>query len=233
MKTLLTLVLVAISSSVFSQSNFHKLSLGAGGGLTTSYGDLSEHNSGAAIYGTADYLFTPFFSLGLEVQNGTIKGGQFKEDIYGRQFKNNFRSLSANAKLQLGALVDYKHSRVLNYAKGLYLGAGVGAIQNRVRELERRIPGAPSRVYVPQSKELFIPFNAGYNYYIPNKNGVYRYVLNINYQTNLLIGEGMDGYDSSTISFVNTKPDVFTYLTLGVKYNFGPRGMSEKTFLKY
>lgn len=233
MKTLLTSIFMALSISAFAQSNFHKVSLGAGGGLTTSYGDLSEHNSGAALYGTADYLFTPFFSLGLEVQNGTIKGGQFKPDTYGRQFKNNFRSLSANAKLQLGAVVDYKHSRLLNYLKGLYLGAGVGAIQNRVKELERRIPGAPDHVYVPESKEAFIPLSAGYNYYIPNKHGQYRYVLNVNYQTNVILGEGMDGYDGSTISLVNTKPDVYTFFTLGIKYNFGPMGVSQKTFLRY
>lgn len=233
MKTFLTLILATFCFSAFSQSNFHTLSLGAGGGLTTSYGDLQEHNVGQAIYGTADYLFTPFISLGLEVQNGTIKGGQYKPDIYGRQFRNNFRSLNINAKVQLGAFVNYNHSQFLNYAKGFYLSAGVGAIQHKVKELERRIPGATPAVYVPESKEVFIPLSAGYNYYIPNKRGQYRYVLNLNYQTNVLLGEGMDGYDTSVIPFTETKPDVFTYLTIGIKYNFGPMGVSQKTFLRY
>lgn len=233
MKRILTTIFVAFSISAVAQSNFHKLSLGAGYGLTRSYADLPEKNYDQALYGTADFLFTPFLSLGLEVQNGEIKGGWTKRDPYNRQFKNSYRSLTANAKVQLGAFVDYNHSAILNHLKGLYLGAGIGAIQNRNRVLERRVPGAGPQVYIPFTKEAIIPLNAGINYYIPDKNGQYRFVVNANYQTTIALGEGLDGYDGQSQRMKAGKPDVYTYMTLGLKYNFGPMGVSSKTFVKY
>ncbi|MET3112713.1 hypothetical protein AAKU52_000431 [Pedobacter sp. CG_S7] len=232
MKIILTSFFLAFSLNLCAQSNFYKLSLGGGAGFTKSYADLQEHNYGEAIYGTADFSFTPFLSLGFEIQNGTVKGGQSNQEAYNRKFKNNYRSLSANGKVSLGAFVDYQNSLFFDYIKGLYLGAGVGAIQNRVTELQRE-NNTPEQVYMPTSKEIFIPLNLGINYYIPNRYGQYSYVVNVNYQSNITLGEGLDGYDSSTVRYKNGNPDVFTYITLGIKYNFGPIGVSNKTFKRY
>jgi hypothetical protein len=233
LKIILTSILVAFSFTVCAQSKFYKLSIGGGAGLTTSYADLQEHNLGTAFYGTADFIFTPFLSLGLEVQNGKVKGGQSNADKYGRRFINNYRSISANGKVYLGTFVDYKHSMLLEYLKGLYLGSGIGAIQHHVNQLSQRIPNAPPEVYTPYTKEAFIPINVGINYYIPNQYGQYRYVLNVNYQSNITLGDGLDGYNTSVMRYENGKPDIFTYFTLGVKYNFGLVGLSEKTFKRY
>ena len=232
MKIILTSFLLAFCLNLCAQSNFYKLSLGGGAGFTKSYADLQEHNYGEAIYGTADFSFTPFLSLGFEIQNGTVKGGQSNLDKYNRKFKNNYRSVSANGKVYLGAFVDYQNSLFFEYIKGLYLGAGIGAIQNRVNELQSEANAHP-QVYNSQSKEIFIPLNLGINYYIPDKNGHYRYVVNLNYQSNITLGEGLDGYDYSTVRYENGNPDVFTYITLGIKYNFGLIGVSNKTFKRY
>ena len=233
MKIILTSIFLAFSISVFAQSNFYKLSIGGGAGFTRSYTDLPEHNYGRAFYGTADFFFTPFASLGLEFQDGNVKGGQNNMNGLGNSFNNSYRSLSVNGKLYLGAVVDYKHSKLFDYLKGLYVGAGVGAIQNRVFDLQRTSSDEPEQVYRPSSKEAFIPLNLGLNYYIHDKYGQYRYVLNVNYQGNITMGEGLDGYDSSTIRFKNGNPDVFTYLTLGFKYKFGPIGITQKTFKRH
>ncbi|MEJ5962172.1 hypothetical protein [Pedobacter immunditicola] len=233
MKIILTSLLLAFSISVAAQSNFYKLSIGGGAGFTRSYTDLQEHNYGEAFYGTADFFFTPFLSLGFEAQNGTVKGGQSNLEPSGLRFKNSYRSATANGKVYLGAIIDYQHSTFLEQIKGLYLGAGVGLIQNRNFDLKRSNRDEPDRVYKAFSKEAIIPLNLGLNYYLHNKNGHYRYVLNANYQTNITLGEGLDGYDPSTIRFENGKPDVYTYLTLGMKYNFGPVGIAKKTFKRY
>lgn len=233
MKIILTGLFLAFSISVYAQSNFYKLSIGGGAGFTRSYADLHEHNYGEAIYGTADFFITPFLSLSFEAQNGTVKGGQSNLEPSGLRFKNNYRSVTANGKVFLGAFINYQRSTFLEQIKGLYLGAGVGLIQNRNFDLKRSNRDEPNRVYKDFSNEAIIPLNVGFNYYLPNKNGYYRYVLNANYQGNITLGEGLDGYDSSTIRFENGNPDVFTYLTLGLKYNFGPVGIAKKTFKRY
>ena len=233
MKIILTSLLLAFSICVYAQSNFYKLSIGGGAGFTKSYADLHEHNYGEAIYGNADFFFTPFLSLGFEAQNGTVKGGQSNLEPSGLRFKNSFRSVTANGKIFLGAFIDYQRSTLLEQIKGLYLGAGIGVIQNRNYDLKESNRDEPYHVYKQFSKEAIIPLNLGFNYYLPNKNGYYRYVLNANYQSNITTGEGLDGYDPASIRFENGKPDVFTYLTLGLKYNMGPIGIAKKTFKKY
>lgn len=233
MKIILTSIFLAFSISVYAQSNFYKLSIGGGAGFTRSYADLQEHNYGKALYGTADFFITPFTSLGVEYQDGSVKGGQNNLDRSGSRFDNSYRSLSINGKVFLGAFVAYKHSKLLDDLKGLYVGAGVGAIQNRLFDLQPNNRDEPEQVYRPLSREAFIPLNLGLNYYLPDKYGQYRYALNVNYQGNITLGEGLDGYDSSTIRFQNGKPDVFTYLTLGLKYKFGLIGITPKTFKRY
>ena len=224
--------MLALTLNVSAQSNFHKLSLGGGAGMTKTYTDIENSSYGQAVYGTADFLFTPFLSLGLEAQMGILKGGQDDIDPAGRKFKNKYRSIAAIGKISLGNFINYNRSAILEHIKGLYLGAGVGAIQNRVVELYRPA-NEPVQVFIPYTKEIYIPLNLGLNYYIPNKQGYYRYVANINYQTNISLGEGIDGYDYTTVKKTNDKPDIFSYLTIGVKYNFGLLGVSEKTFRRY
>jgi len=233
LKIILTSLLLAFSISVYAQSNFFKLSIGGGTGFTRSYADLYEHNFGEAIYGTADYFITPFLSLGFEAQNGTVKGGQSNLEPSGLRFKNSYRSITANGKVYLGAFIDYQRSTFLEQIKGLYLGAGVGLIQNRNFDLKQSNPNESDRIYKAFSREAVLPINLGFNYYLPNKQGYYRYVLNANYQGNITLGEGLDGYDPSTLRFENGNPDVYTYLTLGLKYNFGPIGIAKKTFKRY
>ena len=233
MKIILTSIFLACSFYVTAQSSFHKISFGAGAGITRSYADLPEKNNAAAVYGTVDYQFTPFISLGLEVQQGQIKGGQNEVDPYGRRFKNDYRAITLNGKLALGSIVDYKNNPLFNHIKGLYVGTGFGFIQNRVNELLRGIENAPEQVYIPYNKEPVIPLNIGMNYFFPDRYGQYRLVANINVQSNITIGEGMDGYDITTVTFRNGKPDIYSFFSLGIKYNFGPLGLSQKTFKKY
>ena len=233
MKIILTSILLAFCIGVNAQSNFYKISVGGGAGLTRSYTDLEEHNFGEALYGTADFFFTPFLSLGLEAQKGNVKGGQSNMEPSGMRFKNNYLSATVNGKVFLGEFIKYQHSTFLEQIKGLYLGSGVGLIHNRLVNLKRNNRDEPNRVYKYSSTDAVIPLNVGLNYYLPNKKGFYRYVVNVNYQSNITLGEGLDGYDPATIRFENGNPDIYTYLTLGVKYNIGPLGVSKKTFKRF
>jgi hypothetical protein len=233
MKIILTSIFLACTLCVTAQSSFYKISLGAGAGMTRSYADLQEKNYAGAFYGTADYLFTPFISLGMEVQSGKIEGGQRRPDLYGRRFTNNYQSFTLNGKMALGQIINYKHHTFLSHLKGLYVGSGIGFIQNGVDELSKSLGNVPNQVYLSSSTEPVIPFNLGLNYFFPNRNGQYKYVANINVQSNITIGEGMDGYDTTFLTLRNGKADIFSFFSFGIKYNFGLEGFSEKTFKKY
>jgi hypothetical protein len=212
-----------------AQSNFYKLSLGAGYGITQSFTDVRKHDFGLAAYGTADFFFTPFLSLGGELQMGKINGGDINTDPHERQFINTYKAATVNGKLYMGALIDYNRTGFANAIKWLYVGAGAGLIHSRVN----RVKIQPSTGYVfpgkDASNDLLIPMNVGINFYFRDYAGRPRIGVNVNYQTNITLGEGLDGYDDSPVTFKNGNPDIYTYFSVGLKYNFGMIGLSGKT----
>lgn len=226
------MLLITIVSS--AQSNFYRLSAGAGAGITQPFTEVQKHDFGLAGYGTLDYLFSPFLSLGLEVQKGEINGGDFNTDPQKRQFVNSYLSFSVNGKISLGEFIDNNYNSFSNKIKGLYFGTGIGMIKNST-EFIRYDPATPdmASVGLNDAKDIYFPLNLGINFYIPDRDGFYRYALNFNYQANITLGENLDGYDDSRINFESGKADIFTYFSVGLKYQFGGMGLSRRTFRRY
>ncbi|MBC7565966.1 MAG: hypothetical protein H7223_03285, partial [Pedobacter sp.] len=79
------------------------------------------------------------------------------------------------------------------------------------------------------SNDIIFPFDLGLNIYFRSYSGIPRLAVNINLQTNITIGEGLDGYDDSSIRFKNSNPDIYNYYSVGIKYHFGPVGISRKS----
>lgn len=233
MKPILTAAFVLLLSiNVRAQSNFYKMTIGAGAGLTQSFTDVAKHDFGLAGYGSFDYNFTPFLSLGFEGQMGEINGGDVYNDPYNRQFINRYKAFNLNGKVSLGALIDYGRTGFANAIKGLYVGAGAGVVMNKMRFIVRERPDDASGYIFPgldSSKDLLIPLNLGINFNFMNKYGYHKYGININYQSNITLGEGLDGYDDSPTKFKNGYPDVYNYFSIGLRYHFGSLGLSTKT----
>ncbi|WP_255431196.1 hypothetical protein [Pedobacter sp. N36a] len=213
-----------------AQTNFYKISAGGGFGVTQSFTDLKKHAFGLAGYGVIDYYFSPFISAGLEGQVGQINGGDVKTDAAGRQFINSYKAFNLNTKFGLGTLIDFRQGGFTNTIKGLYLGAGIGAVMNSVNnvrnssaEQENPYPGTD------KSTDLVVPINLGINFYFPDRSGYCRYILNFNYQSSLTLGEGLDGYDNSSVNFKTGNADIYTYFSLGMRYQFGSIGLANKT----
>lgn len=227
-------LLVAFAFPSFAQSNFYKVAIGGGVGLTQSFTEVSNHDFGLAGYVTLDYLLTPFVSFGIEGQKGEINGGDFRADRQNRQFVNSYMAISFNGKVSLGQFLDDRSQGLSELARGLYLGTGIGAISNKPLYTIGLNPNDPNYVFTAQStsKDIFFPLNLGININFADGAGFYRYVLNVNYQGNITLGEGLDGYDDSKVTFTSGNPDIYTFLSLGVKYNFGKMGLSRKTFRK-
>ena len=213
-----------------AQSNFHKLSLGAGFGSTTSFTDVEKRDFGLAGYGTLDYYFTPFLNIGMEVQKGEIAGGDVATDPNERQFINTYTSLTLNGKIALGSFIDYERNSFANAIKHLYAGAGIGLIRNKMKSVIRYPSSNPTYKFpgVDSGNDIVVPLNLGINFYVGGKSGIRRLAINLNVQGNVTIGEGLDGYNDSPIKFENNNPDIYTYYSLGLKYHFGQVGISRK-----
>lgn len=234
-RILISTVLLALTLQSFAQSNFYKFSIGAGAGITQSFTDVRKHDFGLAGYGTIDYLFTPYVSLGLEFQKGEINGGDINTDPYNRQFINSYQAISVNGRISLGQLIDFSYNNLSNKLRGLYFGSGIGVVQNNITGIRRTGIYDPD-IYYPgedKSKDIFFPLNLGINFFFPDRDGFYRYVLNINAQSNVTLGEGLDGYDDTAIRHRSGNPDIYAFYSVGIKYNFGKMGLYKKTFRRF
>ena len=197
--------------------------MGAGAGAAVAFGDLQDKTLTFAGYATVDYLFTPYVSLGIEVQNGELAGG-FDYDRLNRQFVNNYFTGTANFKVALGEFLNAYHLRndFLNFIKGAYAGVGFGFIRNKVTA--RRSFNGNYYTGDDKSTEGLVPFNLGINFYIPDRWGHNRFSLNLNLQHTLTTGEGLDGYNTTGAEH----NDMYTFASAGIKYHLGPFGLDRR-----
>lgn len=227
-KRYLALLLIFLTANAFGQSNFYRLSLGAGAGGTIPFSDISKPSFSLGFVGNLDYHFTPFITAGLEVQKGTLKAGT---DDYDRAFSNSYLAFNANVKVRAGEFTDFYYSDFLNYTKGFYLGTGFGMIKNTVDNVKQQSQTGYFFKLADDKPNFLVPLNVGIDFYFPDGWGDIRYIVNINYQANITFGEGLDGYDDrkGPRKDLGSAPDIYNFLSVGFKYTFGPKGLSSKT----
>lgn len=197
------------------------ISVGAGAGVSYNLTDLANVDAKFAFYGEADYLITPFISVGLHGEKGTLAGNGYDSD-----FKNRYFAGNINGKLRLGQFLDHAHnysyytleantlSRILS---NIYIGAGAGLVKNRIK---RNISDTYASYLGSNGGELsndlgeihfVVPLNIGVD--IPFGRTLYgpQWALNVNYQHTLTTNDNLDG-------IVNRKNDQYGFVSLGVKY---------------
>lgn len=229
-KFLLTILFASAATLTFAQANFYKLGVAAGLGGNYTFADVKERTLSYGGYIALDYYFTPFITAGLEVQKGVLKGGNEITNAHLRQFENSYLSYTLNAKAALGQFIDYDYSDFLNYTKGFYVGTGIGIINNNMTKIVRIKPDGSNYQFPGKDKSsnIVIPINVGIDFHLFDNWGDVRYILNANLQNNITIGEGLDGYNDPQVIFKNNSPDIYTFFSVGFKYNFGPTGLSSK-----
>lgn len=212
-----------------AQSDFYRFSLGVGTGVTTSHADVYGSNVSSASKMDVSYYLGQFINVSVNYQQGKVIGGDVYKNIHHRQFVNDFSSIDLNLKLQLGAILQNDESVFLNIMQGLYVGTGIGGIQNRHKNPVRyqlstgmKFPG------YNRSKEMFVPFMAGINFHVPDKLNVTRVLISLNFQGNVVSGEGLDSYDTSGSDYRQGIPDIYTFLNFGISYHFGRPGWLSK-----
>lgn len=197
------------------------ISVGAGAGATINLTDLGNVESKFAFYGELDYLITPYISVGLHGEKGTLAGNGYDSD-----FKNRYFAGNINGKLRLGQFLDnadnYSYytleantlSRILS---NIYVGAGAGLVKNRIN---RHISEFYANYLASNGGELadklgeihfVVPLNVGVD--IPFGRTLYgpQWAINVNYQHTLTFNDNLDGIK-------NKNNDQYGFVSLGVKY---------------
>jgi hypothetical protein len=208
---------IGTASAQFSRP----ISVGAGAGATISLADLANVESKFAFYGEADYLITPFISVGLHGEKGTLAGNGYNSD-----FKNRYFAGNINGKVRVGQFLTHKDNysyynlqanTLSKIISNIYVGAGAGLVKNRIKnKLDQMYVDA----IINQGAELaddfgeihfVIPLNVGVD--IPFGRTLYgpQWAINVNYQHTLTTNDNLDGIK-------NKSNDQYGFVSVGVKY---------------
>ncbi|WP_299290486.1 hypothetical protein [uncultured Mucilaginibacter sp.] len=230
MKKILLLVAFVVSSyTVFAQIgyNYHQISLGAGISTVKIHGDLNKAYSQAAFNLNLNYHFTPFVTFSVEGQTGKLESANADtaKVLYGEQSSNKYTALIFHADVQLGEFINYSDdfsaipilTKILNGAKNIYIGTGVGVIFNKMDYINRQDYKDPNFSYagLDKSNELVIPVRIGYEYKIYNAYDEPQIRIDFGYQGNFSTGDNMDGIKSGHYG------DWYSQVTLGIKIGIG------------
>jgi hypothetical protein len=218
--------------------NYASFGVGISASQNHPYADTKRADKNQSYAITANYFYTPYVPIGLEFQFGTLSGGGRTPDLdaYGRIYKNNYKALLLHMDVQLGELIDYERNGVLNILKNFYAGAGVGAIYNKMADIQRTnqflqngaigethgFEGANSGV------NFMVPLRFGYEFKFYNGYDQPNIRLDIGYQHNLTFGEGIDGYNDPPTKFKNNAMDQYGQITVGIKVNLWGQGFYDK-----
>lgn len=230
MERILFVLLACLSfKQTFGQFNYYRIVGGMNLGMNTAFADVAKKKPAQTFSANIDYYLTPFSSIGVELQNGTLGGGDRELDPDKRFFKNNYSALSVGYKVQLAQLIDIDNRSPLYKIRGIYAGAGIGVMRNSISdgEIVRVQPGT-GYVFPGTSKSINLtyPLNAGINLPVSDRWGRTRVVFNFNYQFNITSGEGLDGYDdASRGGAFHSRPDMYGVASAGLKVCFGPLGL--------
>ena len=181
-KILLLVAFVVSSCSVFAQIgyNYHQISLGAGISTVKIHGDLNKSYGQAAYNLNLNYHFTPFVTFSVEGQAGKLASGNADSTkvYYGEQSLNKYTAVIFHGDVQLGEFINYSDdfsaipilTKILNGAKNIYVGTGVGVIFNKMDYINRQDFKDANVTFsgLDKSNELIIPVRIGYEYKIYN-----------------------------------------------------------------
>jgi hypothetical protein len=218
--------------------NFAKYGIGFSASLSRPYADTKKADQTQSYAITANYFYTPYVPIGLEFQLGTLSGGgrTANLDAYGRIYKNDYKAILLHMDVQLGELISYRRSGILDILKNFYAGSGVGVISNSMTDIQRTnlilqngaIGATHGLEGEDNSLNLVIPIRFGYEFKIYNIYGQPNIRLDIGYQHNVTFSEGLDGYNDSQLKFKNNAYDQYGQITIGLKLNFAGQDTYDK-----
>ena len=218
-----------------------------GTGVTQLYGDLDKSQLGPAIYLKGNYFLTHGLSIGLELQEGLLRGeDELLDNGLRRKSVNIFHSAIIGVNFQPFKYfqddhlrrIEYRDSygkRVLNSA---YVGAGMGVLYNLQWNKDRASGpvGSTDANGNTITINTVLPTHQGNNYGLsylvstnlgfelplhslkPNLLDSYIWNLVVNGQLNFSLDDELDGYSGTYPG--NDNKDVYGFLSIGVNLRF-------------
>jgi len=197
--------------------DYAQYDFGLGTGINTVYGDAETFIKTQSYHVNLTYNISPYINYVFEVQGGQLKGGDSLKTLSGRQFVNQFTAVMMRGQIQAGEIMDYSDSRLKNALKNFYVSAGLGFIVNHITSISRYSTQLPG-FYTPgdnNSNEVMVPLRLGYEFKLFNQYDQPSFKVDLGYQYNLIMGDGLDGYT------VGSKKDAYSQITIGVKFALG------------
>jgi hypothetical protein len=200
--TLLLLVVTLVSKAQVGY-DYAQYDLGFGGSLNKVYGDAETVKNKPAAHINFTYNQTPFVNYVVEVQAGTLEGGDADKTLSGRYFKNHYTAVLFRGQLQAGELIDYSGSGAMNVIKNFYLSTGLGYILNNIKDkdinrLSNAVSVATGERYTTgglnKSNELYIPVRFGYEFKLFNQYNQPSFKVDLAAQYNQDFTDNMDGF---------------------------------------
>ena len=174
------------------------------------------------------YNYSPYIPVVAELQFGHLSGGGLTPDLdkYGRMFTNNYEAFVLHADFQLGEVIDYSQSGILNILKNFYFGSGGGIVfnSNTVQRTNVYPQNGPLTYIFPgtnSSINIIVPLRFGYEFKLYNDFEEPYMAIDLGYVHNLVFGEGLDGYDDPSTKFKNNATNQYRQVVVGVKFMFG------------
>ncbi|MGZ3776712.1 MAG: hypothetical protein ACXVI9_03735 [Mucilaginibacter sp.] len=234
----LILLFVFVFSVVLAKAqmgyNYKEFGIGLDINYARGYTNLNRQDEHIGANINFIYNYSPYIPVAAELQFGTLSGGGLipSKDRYGRQYTNNYEAFLVHADFQLGEVIDYSQSDILNILKNFYFGSGVGFVfnNNTVQRTniyygENGLPYFGPSTYVfpgsDNSINMIVPLRFGYEFKLYNYYNEPYIAIDLGYVHNLVFGEGLDGYDDPSSKFKNNATNQYRQIQIGVKFYFG------------
>lgn len=213
---------------------YFKYSVTAGVGANQLYGDLDKRQIGGSIYLRGNYFLAHGISIGLELQEGLLRGTDDVEtDGVLRKAVNIYHAAIIGVRFQPIKFLQDDHLRRIEYRESfgkrtlnsVYVGAGMGVLHSLQWDKERAY-GAQNVLPAHEGR------NYGFSYVVSTDIGVeiplhslkpdlldsYVWNLVVNGQLNFSLDDEVDGYSGAYPG--NEHRDVYALLSLGVNLRF-------------
>ena len=244
MKRILLFALLFVALPFFGYSQFgnespipyFRYSVTAGLGVNLMYADLEEQQVGPSVYARGSYFVAHGLSVGLELQEGLLRGTD--EVVIGggtRRSVNFYHSATLGVRFQPIKYLQDDHLRRIEYRESfgkrtlnsVYIGAGVGALYSLQWDKERALDPANQGI-LPEHQGrdhgfsyLFstdLGFEIPLHSLKPNLLDSYVWNLVVNGQLNFSLDDELDGYSGDYPG--NDSNDVYGLLSVGVNLRF-------------
>ena len=184
-----------------------KLSVGLNFGLTNSYTDAPQENSGNSFGLGFKYSVSHSIGIRASFNSGTIAGDRSEETGNADySFENSFSTIDLSAVFTLGNVSFLRSARNLQY----FATIGLGSMSNDATGINND----PSRNTSYDESDVFVPIGFGLKYNL-NDN----FDIGLNTQFNFTSSDDIDAFNYDV--FANKSNDYFTQTGITLSYKFG------------